>query len=307
MERQLLIAIDDSATSTLALDYVAFLFAEDKDIRFRIGHCITMGEHPIPAPENSRNSLLPEIRLDKKNATAQRCLQKAREKLIAHGVEPDRIDTTMLHGSDAASAMLGFAEKELVDALVVARRGIGLMGELLMGSVSSTLFDKSRATPLWIIDGEVASRKVLIPVDGSPQSLLALDHLSHIFAKRVDMHFFLFHARGWLSALPVCKPEDFYDKWGQEWCDTHLSGDGCLYAGPMEVLTGAGIPKECITPLPVSKAMEESSAIIGCARKNGCGTIVIGRRPESQAKGFLGGVSRRTIKQTENTAVWIIG
>jgi nucleotide-binding universal stress UspA family protein len=53
--------------------------------------------------------------------------------------------------------------------------------------------------------------------------------------------------------------------------------------------------------------MEESTAIINCAKKNDCGTIVIGRRPESESKGFLGGVTRRTIKQTENMALWIVG
>ena len=307
MEKQLLIAIDDSATSYLALDYVAFLFASEKDVRFRIGHCLIGESRAIPTPEDSRKSLLPDMPLGKSGARAKKCLAKGVDKLLAAGVEQERITTTTLHGADAASSILSYAEKELVDAVVVARRGVGLVGELLLGSVSSTLFDKSSSIPLWIIDGTVTSKNVLVPVDGSPQSLLAIDHLSHIFANRSDIDFYLFHARTLLSTTPVCRPADFYDKWGRDWCDKHLSGDGCLYLGPAEILTEAGIPKEKITSLPIPKSVEESSAIINCAHKNRCGTIVIGRRPASQSKGFLGGVSRRTIKQTENAALWIVG
>jgi hypothetical protein len=136
---------------------------------------------------------------------------------------------------------------------------------------------------------------------------MAVDHLAHIFNGRTDIHFYLFHARSFLSPAPTCKPENFYDRWGRDWCDTHLSGKGCMFTGPTELLTDAGIPKECIVTLPEPTAIEESMAIISSARKNGCGTIVIGRRPEKEAKGIFGGVSKRMILQTENLALWVVG
>ena len=69
----------------------------------------------------------------------------------------------------------------------------------------------------------------------------------------------------------------------------------------------AGIDKEMIHTLPEPPVIEESSSIISYARKHECGTIVMGRRKEGMAKGILGSVSSRTIMQTQDMALWIIG
>ncbi|WP_163336572.1 universal stress protein [Desulfopila sp. IMCC35008] len=307
MNKQILIAIDDSPTSSLSLEYAASLFGNRDDVYIKLCHCVTGRSSPIPPPEDERNSLLPQKPMSKSQIAAGKCLNKGVEKLASCGLEKARISTDTIQGANVATALLTYSEKHLFDALLVSRRGVGLMGELLLGSVSSSLFDKSRTIPLWILDGAVTSTRMLVPVDGTPHSMMAIDHLAHIFKDRSDIEFFLFHTRSFLSSAPVCKPENFYDKWGKEWCDANLSGNGCLYTGPASLLTDAGIPERCIRSLPVPTTMEESTAIISCARKHKCGTIVIGRRPESGSKGFLGGVTRRTIKQTENMALWIIG
>lgn len=307
MNKQILLAVDESAVSLMAIDYLASFFKDRADVYFQLVHCVSQAAEVIPEPEDSANTLMPQKPLGKAQLRADRCLAKAVSKLKNHGIDESRVSSTVSYSSDIAKSILALAEKELVDAVAVARRGVGLVGEMLLGSVSASLFDKSSSIPLWVIDGAVKSTRILVPVDGTVPSIMAIDHLAHIFSDRRDVEFFLFHARSFLSSAPVCRPEDFYDKWGKDWCDTHLSGDGCLFTGPTEILTEAGIPKQCITPLPQPTAIEESTAIISSAQKNKCGTIVIGRRPENQAKGFLGGISRRTIKQTEDMALWVIG
>lgn len=306
MNKHLMLAVDDSATSNLALDYILALFGSRDDVALQLVHCLSSAASPLPQPEDEKNSLLPDLpQANMKKAAL--CLEKSNSRLLAAGIPESRLSSVTLKSTSVASSILGHAEKQLADAIVVARRGVGILGEMLFGSTSASLFEKSRSVPLWIIDGVVNSNRFLVPVDGTPQSLMAIDHLAHIFAHRDDIRFFLFHARGFLSPPPVCKPENFYDKWGKDWCDTHLSGNGCMFTGPTELLTEAGIPRDCVTPLPVPTAMEESGAIIKSAKQNNCGTIVIGRRPHSEAKGVLGGVSRRTINQTENMALWVIG
>ena len=307
MEKQIVIAIDDSSVSTHALDYVAHLFAQDTSTRFHLVHCQIGDSGCLPIPEDSDNSLMPESPLSKSRVKSSKCLNRGSKRLAAAGVATERISTKILTGSDTTAAILSYVEQNLFDCLVVARRGVGLMGQYLLGSVSSSLFDKSGAVPLWIIDGNVSSKNFLIPVDGTPPSLLALDHAAYLFKGRTDLNFFLFHADKIFSNNITCRPEDFYDKWGKEWCDANLTGENCLYVGPETILKEAGIPEQNITILPRPTALEESSAIISSAKKHKCGNIIIGRRPESEDKGFLGGVSRRTIKQTDNMAVWVIG
>ncbi len=307
MEKQIVIALDDSSVSANSLDYVAYLFAKDENTHFHLVHCRIGDSGCFPVPEDSDNSLIPETPVSRTSIKSSKCLSRGAERLTAEGISPERVSTKILTGSDTTAAILSYVEQNLFDCLVVARRGVGLMGQYLLGSVSSSLFDRSGAVPLWIIDGNVSSKNFLIPVDGSPASLLALDHAAYLFKGRNDLHFFLFHADKLFANTISCNPEDFYDKWGKEWCDANLAGENCLYVGPETILKEAGIPEQNMTILPRPMAIEESSAIISSAKKHNCGNIIIGRRPETEDKGFLGGVSRRTIKQTENMAVWLIG
>lgn len=307
MKKQILICIDDSATSSQALSYVAHLFGAQDDVSFTLLHCHTGNSPAYPEPEDSVNSLTPDQTSVTRSRKGDSLLQKACLKMESYGIAQGRIRTYCQPAGNISAAIHQFAAKHLVDAIVVARRGMGIVGELLLGSVSSALFDRCRSTPLWVIDGNIESNRFLVPVDGTPPSLMAVDHLAHIFSGRADMRFFLFHARSFLSPPPVCRPEMFYDRWGKEWCDTNLSGNGCMFTGPTDLLLQAGIARESIVTLPEPTAIEESLAIIGSARSNDCGTVVIGRRPENEVKSIFGGVSKRTIRQAENLALWVIG
>lgn len=312
MKKQILVCIDDSPTSSRALLYVAYLFKACDEVDLILYHGHVGAIAAFPEPEDYLNTLTPDQPASQGSDKGDRLLEKARQKLESYGIASKRISTCCQPASNIADNIYHFGAKRLVDAIVVARRGVGIVGGLLLGSVSLALFDICRSIPLWIIDGAIQSNRFLVPVDGTPNSLMAIDHLAHIFNGRTDVKFFLFHVRSFLSPPPVCRPETFYDRWGKDWCDTHLSGTGCMFTGPTELLVdGGGIPKECIVALPEPTALEESTAIISSAKKNDCGTIVIGRRPESEVKSIVksifGGVSKRTIYQTENRALWVIG
>ncbi len=309
MERKILLAVDGSTCSNQAIDYIATLFANRPEVKIHILHCSASSGSLLPEPEDPANSLMPtNHKFDKRQAVGLRYLQKAEEKLISLGISADRLTSATVHGdASVAKSLKNYGEKQLVDCIVVARRGLGVVGEMLMGSVSAELFRKCRSIPLWIIDGQVQSKRILVPVDGSVYSLMAVDHLAHIFAGRNDISFFFFHTRSFLSSHIQCVPEDYYSRWGKEWCDTNLRGKNCLFNGPIQLLLDSGIAQEAIHTLSEPTALEESMSIISHARKNSCGTIVIGRRREGLAKGLMGSVSSRTMLQTQDMALWLVG
>ncbi|MDP3478785.1 MAG: universal stress protein [Desulfoprunum sp.] len=309
MEKKILLAVDGSSCSSQAVEYIATLFSCRPEIHIHILHCTSSSGSALPESEDPANSLMPTShRFDKHQATGLRYLKKAEDKLITLGISADRLTSSTVHsGANIAHSLKSYAEKHLVDCIVVARRGLGVVGEMLMGSVSAELFKRCRTIPLWIIDGKVESKRILVPVDGSVYSLMAVDHLAHVFAGRDDVTFFLFHTKGFLSAKIQCVPEDFYSRWGQEWCETHLRGHDGLFNGPIRLLLDAGIAKETIHTLPEPAVLEESMSIISHAKKHECGTIVLGRRKEGMAKGLLGSVSSRTIMQTQDMALWLVG
>ncbi len=309
MKKEILIAIDGSIYSSQALSYLAALFAQQDTISFHLSSWITATASIMPSAQDPKNSLIPNSsNSNKKEGAARRNLQKASDKLIRLGISNERIKTSVkISGYNIAASIQQHATHELPDAILVGRRGLNALGEMLMGSVSATLFKKCHSIPLWIIDGEVTSKNFLLPVDGSLHSLLAVDHLAHILAGRKDIQIFLFHCTAIFGKKMECKPEDFYKNWDKEWCDSNLSGTDCLFKAPVSILTAAGIPENNIKTLPETSNLEESRGIIRQAKQLDCGTVVMGRHGIGIAKGLFGGVSDRTIKQVQNLSLWIVG
>lgn len=309
MQKDILIAIDGSVYSNQSLAYISTLFATDPNIHFHLCTWITAGSSVMPSAADQKDSLIPTSTVHgKKESSARYYLKEATEKLLRGNIAPERIHTSVhTCGYNFAAAIQEKAEKDLLDAILIGRRGLGGISEMLMGSVSTALFRKCHNTPTWIIDGEVQSKKFLVPVDGSVNSLMAVDHLCHIFAQRMDIQICLFHCTAIFGKEIRCNPELFYEKWDREWCDAHLSGSDCLFHGPKELLLSAGIPEQQIEILPESTDIEEAHSIIREAKKRNCGTIVMGRRGKKISKGLLGGVSDRAIKHVQDLALWVVG
>lgn len=309
MKKEILIAIDGSVYSNQALSYISTLFAAHTDIHFHLCTWTTAGASIMPSAADPKNSLIPSSGTQgKKEAAADRYLKKAVEKLIRAEIAPERIHTSVqVSGYNIAAAIQQTAKKNLMDSILIGRRGLTGISEMLMGSVSTALFRRCHDTPLWIIDGEVQSKSFLVPVDGSPNSLMAIDLLCHIFANRTDIRICLFHCTALFGKKLQCTPELFYEKWDKEWCNTHLSGTDCLFNGPRQLLLDAGIPEQQIQILPETTDLEEAHGIIREAKKQNCGTIVMGRRGAGMGKGLFGGVSDRAIKHVQDLALWIVG
>ncbi|MCF8056586.1 MAG: universal stress protein [Desulfocapsa sp.] len=308
MQKEILVAVDGSVYSNQSLHYLANLFGSQTDILFHLCTWVTTTASIMPSAADQDNSLIPSGGPYKKEAIANRYLKKASEKLVRAGLDPECIHTSIeVSGYNIAATIQQTSKRKLVDSILVGRRGLNGISEMLMGSVSASLFKKCHTTPLWIIDGEVESKNFLVSVDGSPNALLATDHIGHIFNGRDDIQIFLFHCSTPFGKKVVCNPELFYHTWEKKWCDSHLSGTKCLFHGPSQLLQEAGIPEQHIHILPEKSDLEEAHGIIREARNQECGTIVMGRRGAGIAKGLFGGVSDRAIKNSQNLALWVVG
>lgn len=309
MEKQILIAVDGSIYSNQSLEYVALLFGERPDIHFHLMTCISASESISPVAPDSSNSLFPvNPGVKKKRQRAQRYLQNAMDRLLHLQIPAERIHPSVeISGYDFGATIQYQAEDLLMDSILVGRRGLNTLSEMLLGSVSATLLKKCHRIPLWIIDGEVDNRNFLAPVDGSLPSMVAIDHLAHIMEGRQDIIIYLFHCHRFLEKKSESNPLSFYPVWGKKWCDIHLSGEDHLFHGPTQLLVEAGIPESNIIILPEVPDLEAAHGILRQAHKHQCGTIVIGRRGDGTTKGILGSVSDRTVKHAQDIALWVVG
>ena len=307
MNKKILIATDGSTYSNQALVYAARMFGDRQDISFHLLNCTPPNHDALPEPLDSQHSLFPtSAATDGRRNSANSCLQQAKERLCRLGITADRITSSVAAAGNIARAIQGEAERLLVDCIVIARRGIGFVGEMLLGSVSADLFRKCHQIPLWIIDGEVTSKNILISVDGSCHSLMAVDHLAHILSGREDIQIFLYHFKRFFQGKAGLRKQ-LHPKWDEDWCKTYLTGKSSIYDAPLQLLRETGIPESRVTILPESTHIDESSSMIGQARRHQCGTIVMGRRRAGMTRSIWGEVASRTIKNTQNMTLWIVG
>jgi len=310
MERKILVAVDGSSYSNNTLHYLGSLFAPIPEMKLHLFSAIRCSTLP-PGKEwlselELLNSLPPSAQ--KNLRSARTYMKTAIGKLERLGVSSERITTEVrLARSTVADDILHEGRQGLYDAIVIGRRGLTKLEEIVMGSISAALFERSHDVPLWIIDGKVDSRKFLVPIDGSFSSMMAVDHLSHIVAGCQHCRITLFHSTAMLSTVRSLDPQELYDRFGREWCDEHLSRPDSLFHAPKQLLLESGIPEENIQWLHTSKGIEAARQILRQALIDDYGTIVIGRRGEEAKKGFFRGVSDRVVLMGEQVAIWIVG
>lgn len=309
MERKILVAIDGSVYSSNSLDYLIRLFQHDHTIKI---HLLAI----VSTAGSDQNWMFDVDPLraqapatDKKTATAYKYLKDAKRRLMRNGFLEEQIS----HQAESSRANIPTAIHHIAnqgkyDALLVGRRGMGKVGEMFFGSVSSYLLEKCREVPLWMIDGEVSSPRILLAVYSLPVSLLAADHLAFIMQDNPESSICLYHSVQLFGGKQSVTKEDFHKQWGKEWCDKHLDLENDLFHAHAQILKEGGVDKGRISRLPMHKGLDTSLDLLHQARKHHCGTIVLGRRGREAGKGFFSGrVSDRTMQHAQNVAVWLTG
>lgn len=311
MRKKILAAVDGSSYSTNSLRYLGQLFRGSTDIHVHLLSLVpASGAGPAArdwlSEEELRNSVGPATRAAL--AARQRYMEQATDTLKRSGIAEEQVSSEVrLSPGSVADDILRAAREGLYDALLIGRRGIGKLEELIMGSVSSSVLDKSHDVPLWIIDGQVDSDTFLVPVDGSCHALKAVDHLAFILAGNPAARVTIFSSQALLAERPVIDAAEFHAIWGKEWCDEHLQRPDSIYHAPKQLLVESGFPEERIFWLQTFKGIDPSRQIVRQALIDDFGTIVMGRRGPDADKGIFRGVSDRVLSMAEQVAVWIIG
>jgi hypothetical protein len=178
---------------------------------------------------------------------------------------------------------------------------------MFMGSVSAAIVNKCFDLPIWIVDGKVNSRRFLLPVDGTFNSLKAADHLGFILRDNPYAEVTLFH----LAALfgdekKKMNREALHEQWGEEWCKLHLDREDSVYSAPEQLLLSHGMPPDRIKRFTKGLGVSAPKHILRHSDINKHGTIVMGRRAQQAKKGFLKGVSASVLDLANGVAVWIV-
>jgi len=310
MEKKLLIAVDGSVYSSNTLHYLEQLFANLADIRLHLVSVVTCNPSEAARDwldeKDLISTLCPEEQ--KRCVAARKFLHNAVDRLGRNGIGPDQITTEVkISKTNAAAEVLHIARQGMFDALVLGRRGVSKIEELIMGSVSSTLFEKCHDVPIWIVDGQVDSRKFLVPVDGSHFTLQAVDHLCYMLQGNPYAEITLFH-----STAMFAQKQDLSTGYcgrflPQDWCQMNTDDPDLYFRAPKQMLINSGFPPERIHRLETKKGLHPSRQIVRQALIDDFGTIVMGRRDKEIVKGVFGSVTEKVLAMSVNSAVWVVG
>ncbi len=308
--RKILVAVDGSVYSNNAIRYLCSLFAGIGDVRFHLFGVVVGGVPEVGREWLDEQTLMTTLSQESRNrySRLQRFCREAAARMERCGVPPGNVTSeVVLSRGNVAQDILHAARHGLYDALVIGRRGLSKIEELFMGSVSATILGKCHDVPVWVVDKTVESKKILVPVDGSFHSLLAVDHLAHMIHDNSEVEVTLFHSSAMLASKTPLDIDRCAVHWGREWCDRYLDHENRIYEAPRQLLIQAGFPAERISWQHVFKGIEAARQIIRHALVEDFGTIVMGRRGEDSRRGLLHSVSDRVVFMADQVAIWVVG
>jgi nucleotide-binding universal stress UspA family protein len=305
MDKEILLAVDGSERSTQAVCILGDLLKEQSDCKVLLFYSAEEPNKLYPGELALMNepSRFADNTLGK---LADNVLQTSRKALLGSGFPEDRIELRFKsNGLEAADDILKEAEARKIQTIACGRRGRSRMESLLLGSVSSKVAQYGRNRTVWIVDTPVhQTRKVLVAMEGVPDSRALTYYTSEWIAPIPDLQFTILHI---MPSLPptlwddghILEPEErkrreySIEKWRFEW-SRHVDK---FLSETRDALIGQGA-------LPQNVRLEVRQVQEGIARdllKQTAGNqyqmVIIGKRSFYERKLFLVGSHANKILQ----------
>ena len=309
MQKEIMIAVDNSRHSKVAVDYAIGINEAVKDVKFTLMHVqSTISQYLLDEAKSKPQAYAELEKVNRKNAeVSRRLLDQYKNQMVTAGLAEDNIQLK------SRPRVLGVAKDILqagtdgrFDALILGRRGLSGMQDMFIGSVSANIVNNTTDTPVWLVDEEGPSQNIMLAVDGSENSFKAVDHLAFIIGGNADLKISFFHVAPRLRDF--C-PVDFEDVDSEALEEIILQSDRhCIdqfYAQVLKRLKEAGIRESQISFETAEGTFRVGKAVLDEYRRGKFGTLVVGRRGVNK-KFFTGSVSRYLINQFSEGALWVV-
>jgi nucleotide-binding universal stress UspA family protein len=303
-QKKLLLAIDGSDHSTYALKYISSMapFRNMKVVLFNVLNSVPESyldlEKDPQFGHAAREVLAWEMQQKK---TIEKFMDEAQQTLLRSGFSKDAVTVKIQNRKKGIARDIIQEAKDAYSAVIVGRRGTGIYQEIIVGSVATKIVQKLNFLPVMMIGKIPSDENILVALDGSENSMLAVDYVAATLAG-FDFKINLFHViRG--------NPEGGFPFlfFSQKSLDEANKSIASVFDQAKHRLTAAGFTSEQINTKVVVSAFSRAKAIVQEARDGDYGTIVVGRRGLSKVEEFfMGRVSNKIINTIRNRAVWVV-
>ena len=309
LTKKIVIPLDGSKNALKSLDYVLQMFGHEHDLNLSLIY-IMPSFPPILIDDKTidKETYAHMASGDKKLVNkAERLLREAKNALIEKGFSEKRIEAIFRKKEKGiAQDVCHWADRKMVDAVLITRRGQSDLETFFMGRVSESLVEHCTECPVWIVGGAVDSKKVLVCLDSSDNALRAVDHAGFMLAG-TDCHITVLHTMRHLTRyVPMEVLEDAPDlqRLYKEKAGKRIAP---YMEEAREMLFEAGLTEEQVTTRVVDGSRSPADDILKEARSKGYGTIVLGRRGLSGVKAFVfGSVTKKILHHSAGLSIWIV-
>ncbi len=305
---RLLLATDGSLHALKALKYVGFMF-KGRNIDIRVIHVLPplppiLKEHrPLDKDFTEWQAKYKEKWVKTHQEQVKGILEETRQTLLRFGIKEDGIEMEAYPGrTTVAKDLCFYARGGAFDALILGRRGISKIEELVVGSTCERVIHAEEMIPVCIVTGDVNSKKVLIPVDASACAERAVRHAGLILTGLPDISITLLHI---LTEPYLHYWEDIDTNFWERLVKEKTARVVPFLDKAEQMLLSAGIPKEAIK-IKLKQKASVTRKILTEQKEGNYGTIIMGRRGLSGLREFIGSISKKVLTQVTNCSLWLV-
>ncbi len=309
LKKSIVIPLDGSKNSLRSLDYLNLMFGPEHKMHVHLLY-VMPSLPPLLTDDKTMDrkirSALASVKRKNKEI-AERVLAEARKILIDKGFDEENIKPHYRQcESTIARDIYFWAKHKRADTILMSKRGRTDFKPFIMGEISTRLVEYCRDCPLWIVGGGVRSKKALIAVDSSENALRAVDHAGFMLSEtdcKTTIFYTMRHLRRFVPLEALEEAPDLEEFWknkaGQQIAPYMKKAK--------EILLDAGLSEDQIATKVIDGSRSAADDILKEARKNGFGTIVLGRRGVSKIKElFMGSVTRKILNSFSGLTLWIV-
>jgi nucleotide-binding universal stress UspA family protein len=315
VQNKILILVDGSERTLQTVNYVKDFMPVDENARIVLFHVFSgipeeyreLEQEPtcITVVDQFKN------RETQEKGKIRACLEQAKNILISGGFSEQSIEIKFHRLEKGVARDIIEEARKGYTAVVLRRRGMGALKNIILGSVAVKLLQALTFIPILIVGQAPAVKKILLAVDASPASMKAVEFVASLLGGH-GYEVCIFHAIPGLGAIhfdlsEVCKPEFPEVDMSDTCIEFFKLKVARLFQDVKDRLITSGFESEKISEKIISGISSRSDAIVKEAQDGDFGTIVVGRRGLSKVEAFfMGRVGHEVVYGGKKFTVWVV-
>jgi nucleotide-binding universal stress UspA family protein len=311
--RNILIAVDASEHSFEAVRYAGYILPRE-GTRITLLHILDPTPADDwgmdPATDSSFESMDAPALHARQEAVIQVFMKRAADMLKDLGYLEDAVKMLIKERELSVARDISREAEADYDALVVGRRGMSAVRDLIIGSIANKLVTHLTRQTVWVVGARPDPAKILIAMDDSEGARRAVEYVGALFGATHPELLLLHVARGIDSSQTGREVDsaevDWVDRTAEELRKAELVMNN-IFKECIRGLERHGADTSRIKTKIVPGIYSRAAAIFGEALEERCGAIVVGRRGLSRVEEIsMGRVSTMVLQLAQEMAVWVV-